>query len=418
MQHGVKAYRLTTLSCFVGIFVQAIVANITAVLFVPLMKLYGLSYIHLGILVGINFATQVASDIIFSRLIDKTGFKKLVLPANVCAFAGLLLFAASPYIFKDVFAGIVISTVVFSAASGLLEILLSPIINAIPNEDKGPAMTLMHSFYAWGQVITIIVTTLFLYLFGSGNWQIIVMVWMLVPVINFLMFLFALFPETVPEEHRLNMRDLIFKPYYIIALLAIFFGGASEIIMNQWTSTFMEKALLLPKLTGDLLGMCGFALMMGLGRLLYGIYGARFSMNKVLVYGSGLAVICYIAVAVSPVNVVNLLACTLCGFAVSLLWPGTLVIATERYPLAGAWMFAILAAAGDIGAAAGPWMTGMVAEKTMGMQAVIDFSAKLGVSAEQLGIRMGILTAVIFPALAMVCHVALKKRQNANTQQL
>ncbi len=406
-------YKLTTFSCFVGIFIQAIVTNITAILFIPLMKLYGFSYIHLGLLVGINFTAQVISDIVFSGLIDKYGFKRFTLSASICAFFGLLLFAFTPFIFEDVFTGFVISTVIFSAASGLLEVILSPIINAIPNKDKGPAMTLMHSFYAWGQVAAIIITTLFIHLFGNSRWQIIVLLWTLIPVINFFMFLFALFPDTVPEEHRLNMRDLIFKPFYVIALLAIFFGAATEVVMNQWSSTFMEKALMMPKLTGDLLGMCGFAFMLGLARVLYGIYGAKFNVNKILILSSAIAIICYIIVGVSPVNGINLFACAVCGFVASMLWPGTLVISAGKYPMAGAWMFAILAAAGDIGAAVGPWVTGVIADKSMAAQGVVNLSAKLGITSEQLGIRIGILAAVIFPIFALLCHMSLKKRQKA-----
>lgn len=412
LSHALKSYKLTTLSCFTGIFVQAINANITAILFIPLMKLYGLSYIHLGLLVGLNFAVQVAVDIIFSSLIDKYGYKKLVLPADIFSFFGLIIFALTPFIFSNVLLGLIISTAIFSAASGLLEILLSPIVNSIPNDDKGPAMALMHSFYAWGQVATIIITTVFIYLFGINNWQIIVLLWSIVPLVNFFMFLLSLFPEAVAEEHRLNMKDLIFKPFYLFALMAILFGAATEVVMNQWSSTFMEKALQLPKLTGDLLGMCGFAVMLGLGRTLYGMYGTKFNMNIVLIGSSTLAVFCYVFVAVSPVSSVSLLACVLCGLAASLLWPGTLVITAEKYPLAGAWMFAILAAAGDIGAAVGPMITGFVAEQSMKMQTMVNFSVKLGISVEQLGIRLAILSAVVFPILALFSHVVLNKRQN------
>lgn len=415
MNYTAKNYILTTLSCFIGIFVQAINANITAILFIPLMKLYGLSYVHLGILVGLNFTVQVAVDIIFSGLIDKYGFKKLVLPADIFSWLGLILFGLAPFIFKNVLYGLIISTIVFSAASGLLEILLSPIVNSIPHDEKGAAMALMHSFYAWGQVATIIITTLFIYLFGINNWQIIVLIWSLVPLINFFMFLFAPFPDVIPEEHRLNIRDLIFKPFYVFALMAIFFGAAAEVVMNQWSSTFMEKALQLPKLTGDLLGMCGFAIMLGLGRLLYSIYGAKLNMNRVLVFSSAVSVICYIVVALSPITALNLLACALCGLAASLLWPGTLVITAEKYPLAGAWMFAILAAAGDIGAALGPFITGFVADKSMRMLSVADLSSILGISAEQLGIRIAILVSVIFPIAALICHLLLKKRQDKST---
>jgi len=412
MNHTLKSYKLTTVSCFVGIFVQAVITNVTAVLFIPFMNLYGFSYVHLGLLVALNFSVQVASDIIFSGLIDKLGFKKLVLPATVFAFIGLLLFALTPFIFENIFLGISISTFIFSAASGLLEILLSPVINAIPNENKGPAMALMHSFYAWGQILTIVVTTMFIHFSGIENWQIIIIIWSLVPLIDFFMFLFALFPDVIAEEHRLNMRDLILKPFYLIALAAIFFGAATEIVMNQWSSTFMEKALLLPKLTGDILGMTGFAFMLGLGRLLYSTYGSKLNMNRVLILSSAMAVICYIFVAVSPFNTVNLLACALCGLAASLLWPGTLVIASDKYPLAGAWMFAILAAAGDIGAAFGPFITGIVAEQSIKTRLITNWAAKLGISAEQLGMRTGILIATIFPAIALVCHIALKNRQS------
>lgn len=392
-----KSYTLTTVSCFMGIFVQAIMTNLTAILFIPLMDLYGLTYVHLGILVGVNFSTQVASDIIFSGLIDRLGYKKLVLPANIFACLGLLLLGASPYLFNNVFIGILCATIIFSGASGLLEILLSPIINAIPGNDKGPAMSLMHSFYAWGQVATIILTTLFIFICGNTNWQLIVCLWSIIPLINFIMFSFAPFPGSIPEEHRLEMKDLLFKPFYLLALAAIFFGAGTEIIMNQWSSTFMEKALELPKVMGDLLGMCGFALMLGVGRAIYGIYGSKINIHKVLVGGSLVGILCYLTVALSPFDSLNLIACALCGLSASLLWPGTLIISSEQFPLAGAWMFAILAAAGDIGAAFGPWLTGEVVNQM------------LLVTPEQTAIRLGILIAAIFPLGAMICHLLLTR---------
>jgi MFS family permease len=395
----------------VGIFVQAITTNLTAILFIPLLSLYDLSYVHLGLLVGVNFATQVAVDIIFSGWIDRLGYKRLLLPAGIFALIGLVLFGLSPALFANPLTGFFISTVIFAASSGLLEILLSPIVNAIPNTEKGPAMSLMHSFYAWGQVATIIITTLYLAAFGIQHWQGIVFFWAVVPLVNFLMFLGAPFPPAVPEEHRLNMRDLIFKPFYLLALGAIFFGAATELVMNQWASTFFEKVIRLPKVTGDLLGMCGFAVMLGLGRVLFGAYGARVNLNRVLILSCALAVGCYVIVAVSPVNALALLACTLCGLAASLLWPGTLVITAEKYPMAGAWMFAILAAAGDIGASIGPFLTGLVTDRVLGSGPLASFAAGLGLAPEQFAIRAGILTAAVFPALALVCHAALKGKK-------
>lgn len=406
-------YKLVTISCFIGIFVQAIMTNITAILFIPLMSLYGLSFIHLGILVGINFTTQVGVDIIFSGLIDKIEFKKLILPANILSFIGLLLFALTPFIFKNIFIGIVISTIIFSGASGLLEILLSPIINAIPNKNKGPIMSLMHSFYAWGQVATIIVTTLFIYTFGRNYWQIIVFIWALAPLINFFMFLKAKFPASVPEESRQNIKDLILNPFCLLAFGAIFCGAATEIIMNQWSSTFMEKALLFPKITGDLLGMCGFAVMMGIARTLYGIYGEKININNVLVKSSILATVCYIIVALSPSNVISLAACTICGLFASLLWPGTLITTSKKFPLAGAWIFALLAAAGDVGAGFGSYITGLVVDKLTNISIVVNMSKLMNISLEQGALRMGILIGAIFPMLAFICHIYIKKLSDA-----
>ena len=402
-----KKYKLTTFSCFVGIFIQAIITNITAILFVPLMRLYGFTYADLGILVGVNFSAQVMSDIVFSRLIDKLGYRKLVLPACVCAFIGLVLFAFTPFLFKNIFIGMLLSTVVFSAASGLLEVLLSPIINAMPNEDKGGAMSLMHSFYAWGQVATIIITTVFIFIFGSKNWQIIVLIWSIVPCINYVMFTKSHFPDIIPDEHRLNMKDILLKSFYLLALGAILFGAATEIVMNQWASTFTEKALDITKVAGDLGGMCIFAVMLGLGRVLYGKYGKMINMSNVLISCSILAIICYLTAAVAPAKV-SLVACGICGFGASLLWPGTLVISADRYPLAGAWMFAILAASGDIGAGLGPWLTGMIVDGSSNSFIAKSLKGLLSISTEQAALRTGILFAAIFPLLTLVCHIVLK----------
>ena len=291
--------------------------------------------------------------------------------------------------------------------------MLSPIVNAIPNDEKGPAMALMHSFYAWGQVATIVITTLFLFFFGIRSWQIIVILWAIVPLVNFFMFLAAPFPGVVQEEHRQTMRDLLFRPFYLFALLAILGGAATELVMNQWSSTFTEKVLELPKVTGDLLGMCGFAVMLGLGRVIYGRYGSKMNMNNVLVASAAVAIVCYIVVAVSPVLGISLVACAVCGLAASLLWPGTLVITAEKYPLAGAWMFAILAAAGDIGAAAGPFAAGVVTDFTRSLPAAVNLAATVGLSPDQFAIRAAILLAAIFPALTLYCHWMLRKRQTA-----
>ncbi len=232
------------------------------------------------------------------------------------------------------------------------------------------------------------------------------------------MFYRSPFPDTVPKEHRIDFKAMILKPFYIMALFAIFFGAASEVVMNQWSSTFMEKALELPKVVGDLLGMCGFAIMLGVGRLLYGIYGSRFNLNNVLIGGSLLGAICYVVVAICPINSISIFACALCGFATSLLWPGTLVLSSEKFPTAGAWMFAILAAAGDIGGAAGPYLTGLIADTSANSSFLTNLALSFSIEPSQIGIRLSLLVAAIFPILTLGCHIILKKMKTKEKREV
>ena len=403
-------YKRTTISCFVGIFTQAIMTNLIAILFIPLMTLYGFNYAQLGLLVAINFIAQVSADILFSGLIDKIGYRKMVLPTTVCSFVGLLMLGFTPFFFpNNIFTGLIIATIIASFSSGLLEILLSPIISAIPNNDKGPAMSLMHSFYAWGQVLTIAITSLSIFIFGYNNWRYICFFWALVPLINYFMFYASKFPKIIADHKRQNFKDLILKPFYLLSLGAISFGACGEIIMNQWCSVFMENGLGFDKITGDLIGMCGYAIMMGLGRTLYGVFGAKLKLHKALILMSLCTAICYVVAALSPFNFISMLACILCGFMSSLLWPGTIVVASLKYPLAGAWMFAILAAAGDIGASYGPWLTGTIVENSLSSPISESLAFFLSVNQEQASIRIGLLFAGMFPIFAMICHIAMNK---------
>lgn len=411
-------YKPTTIGCFVGVFTQAIITNVTPVLFVPMMSMYGFDYKHLGILVAVNFITQVAIDILFSGMIDKLGYKKICLPTCAISFFGLLVFSLSPTLFSgNEFVGIMLATIIMAASGGLLEILLSPIIAAIPSDNKGAAMSLMHSFYAWGQVVTIIVTTLFVFIFGKENWTWLVLFWALVPLTNFFIFAFAPMPPTVPEEKRDGMRKLLFKPFYLMALVAIFAGAGTELVISQWASTFMEKGLELPKLAGDLLGMCGFAVMLGIGRTAYGVLGSRLDMSKSCIVCSAVGIACYIVTALSPIPAISVAACALCGIAASLLWPGTIVIATLEYPFAGAWMFAFLAAAGDIGGAFAPWVTGVVVDAGSGIGMVHSIASSLNISVEQASIRMGLLVAAIFPLVAFIAHIVIRRIHFRNKEK-
>ena len=403
-----SSYRRTTIGCFVGIFTQAVASNLIPVLFVPMMRLYGLRYEQLGILVAVNFLSQVAVDLLFSKTIDRIGYRRITLPTCAIAAAGLALFTLTPTLFaENIFAGLLVSTLVIATSSGLLEITMSPIVAAAPGADKGPAMSLMHSFYAWGQVVTVLLTSALLLAVGAENWRWIACGWMAVPLTAFALFWGAPMPDVVPAEKRQGMRQLLLRPFLLLCLAAIFAGAATELVMSQWSSTFMENGLGLTKLWGDALGMCGFAALMGVGRTLYGVLGSRLNMAKTCFFCAGLAAACYAITALSPAPWASVAACALCGLGASLLWPGTIVIASERYPLAGAWMFAILAAAGDIGGAAAPSATGLTVERLLGAPLTAAFARLMNLSAEQAALRLGLLCGIVFPLLACACFAAL-----------
>jgi len=412
-------YKRTVRSCMTAIFSQAIVTNLVALLFTPFMTLYGLTYADLGVLVCINFATQVSADIIFSGAIDRIGFRRLILPTCILSFAGLAVLACVPWIFPEhIFAGLVVATVMFAFSGGLMEVQISPMVDAIPSDDKAKAMSMMHSFYAWGQIATIILTTLFIFVFGGENWQVLTFLWALLPLANFFMFLFSPIPEVIPAEKRDPAKLVLKNIFYILALAAIFFGAGTEITLNQWTSTFMEKGLGLSKVSGDLFGMCGFAFMLGIGRLLHGKFGERIDISKLLIGGSLLSLICYITVALSPSAVINVAACILCGFGARLLWPGTIVVSSERFPMAGAWMFAVLAVAGDIGGSLSSWITGEIVDFTMTTNFAVKLANFIGSTVEQASIRTGILCAAVFPLCAFVLHCVLGKMRKARREEI
>lgn len=408
MNNKSVSYKSTTMACYIGYFAQAIVINLAPILFIPLREQFGLSYSQLGSLIFINFVTQLIVDIAFSKSVDKHGFRLFAISGHILCAIGLATFAILPNVLSsNSYLALLIGTLIFSAGGGLLELLISPIIDAIPTDDKATAMSLLHSFYAWGQVTFIIVTTIFLFIFGKDKWPIIVLVWAMVPLVNSFIFSKVPLAQKLHESQVMKVRALIKNPIFIIAFFSIMLGAASEVTMNQWASTFMEKGLMLPKVIGDTAGMCMFAVMLGIGRAIYGVYGSRFNVNKVMIYGSMGAVVCYVVVALSPYNSLSIIACAMCGIFVSLLWPGTLVVASEKLPLAGASMFALLAAAGDLGAAAGPAITGAITD--FASSNIAPAFTTLNMAPEQLGLRIGLIIAAIFPVLATISFTILMK---------
>ncbi len=408
-----RSWKSTIGACYLGNVVQAAVVNVTPIIFIPLKDIFGLSYTDLGILVLINFVTQVIMDIGFSRIVDRHGFRRFVVAGHILCAVGFFLFGASVLLFPtSIFTGLIIGTIFSSAGGGLLELLLSPIIHAIPSEGedvargKARAMSLLHSFYAWGSAAVVLITTLLIFLLGRENWPIIVVLWGILPTIN--IFLFCRVPlAEVPHESTLQkLRQWVFSPIFVIAFMAILFGGASEVSMAQWTSPFIEKGLRLPKLLGDVMGSMVFALLLGTGRVLNSMFAHKLDTGKVLIFGSVGAVFCYWIAAFAPVSMpaMSLAACALCGLFTSMLWPGTLVMAANKLPYAGTALFALLSAGGDIGCSIGPWFTGKVVDL------LPHFNLRItAITPEQVGLRGGMLAASIFPILSIIFQLSLRK---------
>lgn len=389
-----KNYKRTLIGCFFGITNQAVITNVTALLFVPFMTLYGFDLFQSGLLIGINFLAQTCADVILSFFIDKIPFRKIVLTASSLSALGLIMFGILPFFVpaQHMFLAMAVATVIFASSSGMLEVTLSPIVDNIPESEgaKGPAMSLMHSFYAWGQVFCILFTGIGLLAFGYGSWNYLILGLSLIPIITIGIFRNAPLDKKPCSNDTKQKFGMILSPFFIAAIIAIFTGGISEVVMNQWVSTFVVTSLGYSKATADLVGMCLFAVFLGLGRALYGKFGEKFNINKTLIIGATVSFVFYVIVGAEISPVITLVASILCGFSVSLLWPGTLVVASRKYPRAGAWLFAALAIAGDVGGSVGPGVTGALAEN--------------------IGFGGAFLLISAAPLICLICHLFMYKK--------
>ncbi len=396
-----------------GYIMQAVVVNVSPILFMTLKEQFLLSYSQLGFLVLANFLTQLSCDLIFGGMLDKVGFKPFALASSGMALVGFLLFAASPVILKNPYPGFFVGTMMFAIAGGLMEILLSPIINALPlsQEKKGPLLSFVHSAYSWGQFIVVLLTTLLLFALRPVNWQWILVFWCIMPILVFFLFLRAPLEKGVPADKQQDAKSIFLSRSFALCMVVMVSGGAGELIVGQWASSFVEKGLSVTKTVGDVLGVCAFALAMTLGRMWHSKFGETKDLYKILKAGLWLLLVCYLAIGLMPGSLVPMVAIFLSGLAVALTWPGTLVIAAEKFPLAGSWMFAILAAGGDIGCSFGPWLAGKVMD-ICGHVAVMQHAAQsIGISVEQLSLRFGMLAGVIFPVLGIVALSRLQKHK-------
>ncbi len=403
-----KGYGRTKFACYASNITMAVVCNLSPLLFLTFRSLYGISYSLLGTLVLINFCTQLSVDLLFSFFSHKFNIPLITKCMPALAVIGLALFALSPVIFPNaVFVGLLIGTVIFAASSGLAEVLISPIIAAIPAENPEREMSKLHASYAWGSVIVAVIATLFLFFFGSENWQWLVGICMLVPLVATVAFARAEVPQMQTPEKTSGAIEFFKKGGLWLCVLAIFLGGSSEVTMAQWSSSYLEQALGIPKIWGDICGVALFGLTLALGRTLYGKFGKN--IGRVLALGAIGASACYLIAVFVNVPVIGLIACGLTGLCVSMMWPGSLVVANERFPQGGVVVFAMMAAGGDLGNSVGPQLVGVVTDAVAGSETFIELASRWGLTAEQLGMRAGMFVGALFPILAIVVFFIIRR---------
>jgi fucose permease len=407
MKHS-EEYRSAKYACYLGSGGMAVVAVLSPLLFATFREMYGISYTFLGLLVVANFLTQLSVDLIFSFFTKFFNIHKTVRAMPIITFIGLFIYAVMPWIFSEyVYLWLIIGTVIFSASSGLAEVLLSPVIAAIPSDNPEREMSKLHSTYAWGSVAVVIVSTLFLKLVGTHNWQYLALFWSLLPLADAVMFAKAKMPEMSIGDGD-NKSGVGFRSKGILlCCLCIFLGGATEVTMAEWVSSFIENGVGLPKVVGDILGVAMFSVMLGIGRTVYAKIGRNIS--SVMLWGMAGAAVCYLAASLSQSSVISLVACALAGLCVSMLWPGTLIYAEENFHNMGVAVYALMAAGGDLGASVAPQLVGIVSDKIAMLDIAASIADQWSITAEQVGIRMGMLTACIFPLMGVIVILVMKR---------
>lgn len=384
--------------CHLGMFIQAMVINLAPLLFIPLREELGLSFEQLGRLILVNFLTQMTVDLLCTALADRVSTKALVVLANLSAALGLVWFAFGSRSPLHAYEHLMAGTVVFSIGCGLLEVLLSPIIQAVPSERKAGSMALLHAFYPIGKVVVIVVTGWALHRVGLAHWRGVMLAWTVVPLLNTVGFMMIELPPFAEAGRRQRLRDLVSQPAYRLVVLAMVFAGATEVTLAQWASAYAERALGVSKLVADLLGFGLFGLGMVAGRLWFGFHGEGRHLRGWMQTGCWGSFAACLVIGLAPWPGLALLAGLPAGFFVSMLWPGTLSLSAARFPLAGASMFALLAAGGDFGCGLMPWWLGVVADGA----ARIAPGWTLGISAEAFGLRVGLLFTAIYPVVLSV----------------
>lgn len=388
-------YNKTMIACFVGYIVQAIVNNFTPLLFLFFQKSYHIPISQITLLVTFNFGVQLLVDLLSVRFVDKIGYRISMIMAHVLAAAGLLLLTILPEILPVPFIGILIAVMIYAIGGGLLEVLVSPVVEACPSDNKETAMSLLHSFYCWGHAAVVLISTLFFYVVGIEHWRILAIIWAVIPIGNALVFTKVPIASLLEDgETGLGLKALFQLKIFWILLIMMICAGASEQAVSQWASAFAEQGLGISKAAGDLAGPMTFAVLMGLARLFYGKYGDRINLECFMICSTVLCVLSYLGISLFSVPVLNLICCAVCGLSVGIMWPGTFSKASATLPKGGTAMFALLALGGDVGCAGGPTLVGMVS------------------GALEDNLKMGILAGIIFPIMLLI-GIILCKRQKS-----
>lgn len=404
-------YKRVKYACYTTNVSMSVVANLSPILFLTFHNLYGISYSLLGSLVLINFIAQLLIDLVFSFFSHKFNIPLAVKITPLLTLVGLFLYAVCPLAFPQyAYAGLVVGTLVFSVSGGLAEVLISPVIAAIPSDDPDREMSKLHSVYAWGVVPVILISTLFLYVFGSQSWHWLALLYMLVPLVAFLLFTKAQIPQMETPEKVSGALSFLKNKGLWLCVGAIFLGGASECIMAQWSSGYIEQALGIPKVWGDIFGVAVFSVMLGMGRTLYAKKGKK--IGNVLFLGSIGATICYLLAAICNMPLIGLVACAFTGLCVSMLWPGSLIVASDRFPQGGVFIFAMMAAGGDLGASVGPQLIGVITDFAIVNPTIVSFAEGMNLAPEQMGMKLGMLVGMLFPLTAIAVYFVIKKSRN------
>ena len=355
-------YQKTLIACYLGFITQAITANFTPLLFLTFHRTYQISLGRIAFISTAFFFTQLLVDLFCAKYVDRIGYRRSVIASEVFSASGLIGLAFLPSLLPDPYVGILISVIIYAMGSGLIEVLVSPIVEACPFDNKESVMSLLHSFYCWGSVGVILLSTIFFAIFGIENWRILACIWALIPLYNTFNFISCPIESLTEEGEGLSIRQLCHIPIFWIALVLMVCAGASEISMAQWVSAYVESALGISKSIGDIIGPCLFAVMMGTSRSFYGKYGEKIDLMKFMIGSGALCLVCYLLSALAPLPFLNLVGCAVCGFSVGIMWPGTISIASKKIPLGGTAMFALLAMAGDLGGSVGPGIVGFVTQ--------------------------------------------------------